>query len=93
MRSIFITLGMLGVGILEPSPSCIEAKLFNCSKNSQLAPQLLEFPCKDNDKGLVTDNDPLTADSLFRFLNKEEYFPKIFLQGNSKLALSCKVAL
>ena len=61
MRSIFITLGMLGVGILEPSPSCIEAKLFNCSTNSQLATQLLEFPCKNSNKILVTDNDPFNC--------------------------------
>ena len=46
VRLLFVTLGMLGVGILDSSPSCIEAKRFNCSKNLQLDSQLVEFPCK-----------------------------------------------
>ena len=46
VKVLFVTLGMPGVGDVDPSPSNIEERLLICVKHLQLASQLLEFNCK-----------------------------------------------
>ena len=48
-KDVFVTVGMPGVGGLEPSPANIDNKFLTCTKNSQLPKQLMEF-CYDKKK-------------------------------------------
>lgn len=46
VKVLFVTVGIPGVGGLDPSPYNIEEKFLICVKNLQLALQALEFNCK-----------------------------------------------
>lgn len=46
VKDLFVTVGIPGVGGVDPSPCNIEEKLLICIKNLQLALQVLEFNCK-----------------------------------------------
>lgn len=43
VKDLFVTVGIPGVGGVDPSPYNIEEKLLICVKNLQLALQVLEF--------------------------------------------------
>lgn len=50
VKVLFVTVGIPGFGGVDPSPSNMEEKFFNCVKNLQLASQQLEFIYKQGER-------------------------------------------